>query len=263
MHLSFLPSPFAPLFETFSVHPSGGRPFVAVESRRGWKIRWTNLRRPIKKNTAPAYQFQRQKSGNSFSHFRNPPRLDLLPALESVSRTRFDDDDVNPPSYPPCPAWVQRTSKATTPLPTLGGNVHHHLHPPSISPSPTDLATYLPTYHRLPPSTDLHRSEPSNHSTDPTLSTLSSPPARFYIRLHHVHPLRPCISVTYASDVCVSMYGICMYIYTESSILKWRNSGRYRAARYRYTRYIRIYVHGVSGMGDASPSSLRYIRYNA
>lgn len=186
LHLSFLPSPFAPLFETFSVHPSGGRPFVAVESRRGWKIRWTNLRRPIKKNTAPAYQFQ--KSGNSFSHFRNPPRLDLLPALESVSRTRFDDDDVNPPSYPPCPAWVQRTSKATTPLPTLGGNVHHHLHPPSISPSPTDLATYLPTYHRLPPSTDLHRSEPSNHSTDPTLSTLSSPPRAV---LHTPPPCTP------------------------------------------------------------------------
>lgn len=184
LHLSFLPSPFAPLFETFSVHPSGGRPFVAVESRRGWdrrKIRWTNLRRPIKKNNAKSLEI--------------PPAIfeilqgwTLLPALESVSRTRFDDDDVNPPSYPPCPGWVQRTSKATTPLPTLGGNVHHHLHPPSISPSPTDLATYLPTYHRLPPSTDLHRSEPSNHSTDPTLSTPSSPPRAV---LHTPPPCTP------------------------------------------------------------------------
>lgn len=83
-----------------------------------------------------------------------PRRLDSPSRLEAVSRTRFDDDDVNLPTYPPCPGWVQRTSKATTPLPTLGGNVHHHLHP-SISPSPTDLATYLPTY--LPPPTTLDR----------------------------------------------------------------------------------------------------------
>lgn len=152
-----------------------------------------------------------------------------------------------------------------------------HLYPPSVETftttfthplfhprRPTSPPTYLPTtaYHPRPTSI-----APNPLTTLQTLPYLPSPPprARFYIRLHHVHPLRPCISVTYASDVCVcvSMYGICMYIYTESSILKWRNSGRYRAARYRYTRYIRIYVHGVSGMGDASPSSPRYIRYNA
>ena len=103
-----------------------------------------------------------------------------------------------------------------------------HLYPPSVETftttfthplfhprRPTSPPTYLPTYHRLPPSTDLHRSEPSNHSTQ-TLPYLPTPPlppprARFYIyALHHVHPLRPCISVTYASDMYICM---CIYIY--------------------------------------------------
>lgn len=119
-------------------------------------------------------------------------------------------------THPPCPAWVQRTSKATTPLPTLGGNVHHHLHP-SISPSPTDLATYLPTYlRRLPPSTDLHRSEPSNHSTDPTLSTSPSlfPRGSTYA-LHHVHPLRPSMYIY----IYIRMY-VYVYIYIAGEYTK-------------------------------------------
>lgn len=127
----------------------GGRPSL---NHARWKNyeedkRFQSLYRSINsKNTRVFERLIFSKPSSSSSGPSSSPSR-----VPAISHTSFDDDDVNPP----CPGWVQRTSKATTPLPTLGGNVHHYLHPPSISPSPTDLATYLPTY--LPPPTTLDR----------------------------------------------------------------------------------------------------------
>lgn len=158
LHLSFLHIPSIlsphPSKPSLRVHPGGrgregGRPSL---NHARWKNyeedkRFQSLYRSINsKNTRVFERLIFSKPSSSSSGPSSSPSR-----VPAISHTSFDDDDVNPP----CPGWVQRTSKATTPLPTLGGNVHHHLHPPSISPSPTDLATYLPTY--LPPPTTLDR----------------------------------------------------------------------------------------------------------